>query len=281
MKALFTFALVAAACSPAIQNRSDAAAVKTTGAERPTYVLVHGALFTSAGWAPLKAELERGGSRVLTLDLPGREGDGIDPRTITIHSAAAAVCAVVRRETAPIILVGHSQGGAVITQAAGDCGDGVKGLVFVAAVAPHAGEIAFAALNPARDNTFPLCATLDPDAGLFRLNRSGPLEASFFHDLRALDAELADKALASMVSEPAGIGTTPLKFDEARVGSFPRFYIEATQDRVVSIETQREIQARWSFSRVYSHPTSHSAFLSQPAAVADDLRDAAQVALPD
>lgn len=243
-------------------------------AERPTFVLVHGALFTSTGWSRLQGKLQDQGYNVVTLDLPGRNGDGLDPRTITIDSSAEQVCRVANLQPGPVVLVGHSQGGAVITQAANDCGEQVMALVYIAAVMPKNGQTAFAGLNPERDNTFPLCVDPDPAVGLFKLKRTGPLEASFFQDLRANDAELADQTLASMVSEPLGIGTTELHFDEAKINAIPKFYVEALQDRVLSLETQRTFQALWHFNKIYSLETGHSPFLSRPKEVADALLDA-------
>lgn len=252
-------------------------AAPVQAAVQPTFVLVHGALFTEEGWAPLKAELEAKGEIVKTLNLPGRAGDGLDPRTIDIHVAAAKVCEVLSTVYGPKILVGHSQGGAVITQAFNDCGEEVKGLIFIAAVAPVDGETAFQGLDPSRDTNFNLCIELDADAGLFRLNRNGPLESSFFQDLRAVNPQLADQALASMVSEPIGIGTTKLTVDMDRYAKVAKFYVEATQDQVVSIETQRNFQAKVAFDKVYSLAASHSPMLSEPAATAAALRDAARL----
>lgn len=241
----------------------------------PTIVLVHGALFTETGFLPLKAELEAAGASVTTLNVPGRGNDGIDPKTIDIHTAAAKVCSIITAINGPVMLVGHSQGGAVITQAFGDCGANVVSLVYLAAVVPANGETAFDGLSQERDVNFGKCVTLDSAAGLFRLNPAGPLEASFFKDLRAINAELADQTLASMVSEPLGIGTSKLNFDQSRFDLVPKFYIEATDDQVISIETQRHYQDQVHFEQVYSLATSHSGFLSQPKAVADAILNAA------
>lgn len=281
MRILVSIALIAlalCACrgqSPSEPLDSDLASASI--GTKPVIVLVHGALFTKEGWGPLHRQLMYSGYNVVTLDLPGRKNDGIDPKSITIDVAAQKVCRAIKLEKGPLILVGHSQGGAVITQAASDCGANVKALVYVSAVVPKNGEIAFAGLNPARDKTFPLCVDPDPAAGLFKLKRSGPLESSFFQDLRAIDPELADQALAGMVSEPMGIGTTPLHLDVLKINRIRKFYVEATLDRVVSIETQRSFQKGWTFSKVYSHATGHSGFLSQPRAIADDLVDVTKI----
>src|SRR5262245_20461218 len=112
-----------------------------------TYVLVHGALFTSTGYQRVQSRLQNDGQNVVTVDVPGRAGDGLDPRGIDIKTAAEKVCKVVTAVGGPVVLVGHSQGGALITQALADCGTNVKGLVYLAAVVPLDGETAFQGLN--------------------------------------------------------------------------------------------------------------------------------------
>lgn len=246
------------------------------GATKPTFVLVHGALFTSSGWSRVQTQLQDRDYNVVTLDVPGRGNDGIDPKTIDINKATAKVCKVAKLQSGPVILVGHSQGGALITQATAACGDKIRALVYIAAVVPLSGEIAFQSLNPERDNTFPKCVDQQPDNGLFKLKKDGPLEASFFPDLRAIDPELADFSLTSMVSEPMAIGTTPLKYQEAKFKKIPKFYIEATEDKVVSPETQQSFQKRTPMKKVFQIKAGHSPFLSQPQAVTDALVEVAK-----
>lgn len=240
-----------------------------------TFVLVHGALFTESGFGPLKQELLQKNQNVVTINVPGRSNDGVDPKAITIQTSAEKICDAIKNISGDLVLVGHSQGGAVITQAFGDCGSNVRGLVFMAAVAPQSGETAFAGLNPNRDVNFAKCVQVDGEHGLFVLNKEGPLEASFFQDLRAINAKLADEALLSMVSEPIGIGTTKLSFDQNAYDKLPKFYIEALDDQVVSLETQRSYQKKIAFSKIYALKTGHSGFLSQPKAMSEVLIDIA------
>lgn len=241
-----------------------------------TVVLVHGALFTGAGWAPVQSRLQNAGRNVVVLDVPGRLGDGVDARTITIDTATAKLCTVVKAAGGPVVLVGHSQGGALITQAVQACGDSIRALVYVAAVVPKNGETAFDGLDPKRDVNFGKCVVLTPAEGIFKLRKDGPLEASFFADLRAKNPELADYALAGMVSEPLGIGTTKLHYNTAAFERLPKYYVEATKDEVVTPPTQRRYQTQTAFEKVYRLPTSHSPFLVLPDAVAGILEEVAR-----
>lgn len=231
-------------------------------ATHPTFVLVHGALFTSAGWMKAQSRLQNDGYNVVTVDVPGRAGDGLAPQQINIQVAAKKICKVAELQDGPVILVGHSQGGAVITQATEFCASQIKALIYVTAVAPKSGETAFDMLNPQVDVNFMKCATPDPAKGLFVLNPNGPLQSSFFQDIHPADAPAA---LASMVSEPMGVGTTKLSFDEARRNQIPKHYIETLKDQVLSPGTQKRIQARFHWDSIRSMQTGHSPFLTHPA----------------
>src|SRR5690606_27409356 len=123
---------------------------------------------------PYSAFFKMTATMSVTLDVPGRAGDPTSPKDIDLTLAAKRVCQVVNLQSEPVILVGHSQGGALITQATEFCGDRIRALVYVAAVLPLSGETAFQALNPERDTGFGKCAEFDPTARLFRLKKDGP-----------------------------------------------------------------------------------------------------------
>lgn len=236
-----------------------------------TFVLVHGALFTGAGWAPLESQLRAAGHRAVSFDVPGRTE--AEAKTVDLNVAAAKVCAVVNAQDDRVVLVGHSQGGALITQATAGCGDKIRALVYVAALVPQNGAPAFADLTPETQEAFGQAATPDPEAGIFRLNRKGPLENLFFQDLRAQDAALADSVLAGMVSEPLGIGGTPAAYDSDRFAAFPKYYVKTTQDRVVVPDNQQLFLDRTPMKRVFTLDTGHCPFLSKPQDLATILAE--------
>ncbi len=242
-------------------------------AERPTFVFVHGGLSTGSVWRFVQAALEQSGYTTATLDLPGRSDDTTDPKAIDIVVATEKACEELARHNNSVVLVGHSQGGGPITLATEICGGNIMALVYITAVVPLPGETALSSLNPRRDNTIPGCTYLDANAGLFRVNPQGPLEQAFFHDLRAVNPELADSFVSELVPEPIGIGTTKLSYDEERFRRVPKIYIETLDDKILSLETQRMYQKRFAFAKVYSLKSSHMPLLSQPKAVAEALID--------
>ena len=239
--------------------------------KKPTLILVHGALLTSNSWIGVQSYLQNHGYNVLTVDMPGRAEDGIDPKTITLNSAVDKLCQVVNLQHGKVILGGHSQGGAVITQALAKCGDRIKGLIYIAAVAPLSGENVFAMLNDQDNNDFNQCATLNTNSGLYEINYQGPLKEMFMDDATLIQA---NKAINNMAPEPAAIGDGVLEYDATLFNQIPKFYIQTTKDRIISLDTQKKIQAKIKLNKVYTMDTGHSPFVSQPQILGKNLADA-------
>ena len=228
---------------------------------KPTFILVHGALFTSSVWIGVQSYLQNNGYNVVTLDVPGRADDGIDPNNVTLSLAANKVCKVVEMQQSPVILLGHSQGGAIITQAVDQCGSRINGLVYVAAVVPLNGETAFQDLSNQDNANFDKCATFDAKANVVQINYNGPIKEMFMADATSIQSE---QAIHNMVPEPANIGNETLHYDKHVFDSIPKFYIETQNDKIISLETQKKIEAKIKLNKIYSMQTSHSPFLSQP-----------------
>lgn len=228
---------------------------------RPTIVLVHGALLTSSIWAPLQSYLQNQHYNVVTLDVPGRSDDGIVAKEVTIDLAAKKVCDVIRMQNGPVMLVGHSQAGAVNNQAIDLCGDNIQTLVYIAAVVPLNGEKPYDLLSESDAANFDKCTKLDTENGLYQIDYTGPIKEMFMAD--ASDIE-SSRAIANMVPEPIIIGENPLHFSNTRFESIPKFYIGTTQDKIISPATQKKFLERVKFVQTYFLETSHSPFLTQP-----------------
>ena len=226
-----------------------------------TYVLVHGALFTGNVWQDLEHYLKAHGAKTVVVNVPGRNHDGVKPEAATLELAAKKVCAAVRAQKGPVILVGHSQGGAIITQSSDECGRAVKALVYVAAVAPQSGESAFQALSAHDNANFDACATFNPLTESYEVYREGPIREYFMADV---SAEKAKAASGNMVSEPAMIGSVKLHFNEDQFRKIPKYYIETRDDKIIAWDTQKKIEAEWKWKKRFTMNTSHAPFLSQP-----------------
>lgn len=234
----------------------------------PTLVLVHGALLTSNIWGPVQSYLQNHHVNVVTLDVPGRLDDNISAKDADLELAAKKVCTVVNMQYGPVILVGHSQGGAIINQAINECGEKVKALVYIAAVVPLNGEKPYDLLSQTDGENFDLCTNIDHLSGLYQVNYNGPIKEMFMDDV---SAEKSSRAIATMVPEPIIIGEKPLHFSNAVFEAIPKFYIKTTNDKIISPATQEKFLNRVKFIQTFELPTSHSPFLAEPKKVGEIL----------
>jgi pimeloyl-ACP methyl ester carboxylesterase len=217
-------------------------------------VLVHGGFVDGSGWQEVYRLLKQDGYSVRIVQNP----------TLSLEGDVAAAKRVIDTQGEPVILVGHSYGGAVITEAGND--PNVAALVYIAAFAPDAGESVNTLIADPPPGA-PVPPILPPRDGFLFLDRD-KFHASFAADVPAdLAAFMADSqvpwgvdALAGTISEPAW-------------RSKPSWYLVATDDRMIPPPAQRSMAER-AGSTVVEVAGSHSIFLSQPAAVAELIEQA-------
>lgn len=218
-------------------------------------VLVHGAFADGSGWRGVYDRLIKAGHRVTIVQ-------------IATHSLADDVRATKRALAAqdgPAILVGHSYGGVVITEAGTDAK--VAGLVYIAAFAPDKGESVSALTQnaPPGASAPPI---LPPQDGALFLDRA-KFRAAFAADVDAATAEF-------MASSQAGWGLEALggAITEPAWRTKPSWYLVATQDGMIPPDAQRGMSKRAGAS-VVEVKGSHAVYVSQPQAVADLIAKAA------
>ncbi|MDY7101915.1 MAG: alpha/beta fold hydrolase [Actinomycetota bacterium] len=227
-----------------------------------TFVLVHGAWHGGWCWDEVTPRLTAAGHTVVVPDLPGH-GAGPDepaPDEVTLDAYAGRVADAVTACGEPVVLVGHSMGGVVITQAAERVPDSVAALVYVTAFLPGDGE---ALLQLAEDDPGTLVlpnlmvaedgasATLAPDA----------IGDAFYGDC---EPAVAEAAAARLVPQPLAPFATPVSTSSERFGRVPRAYIECTEDRAISIDRQRRMHGAVGVGEVRTMTSSHSPFLAHP-----------------
>lgn len=238
-------------------------------------VLVHGAWAGGWVWDTVTGPLEAAGHRPHVVELPGvgqipgvgeppgvRQGD--DDEVVDLDLLAAHVMALVQQLDGPVVLVGHSGAGVIVTQVAELVPEKVAGIGFVAGMMLPSG-IDFGAL----------CAGLGlpADVGITRwLEASSdgrwtslPPEAAaavFFHDAPVGAAIEAARRLRPQLESARLIAPT---WTVERAGTVPRLYVEATGDRTVPIEAQRRMQQLTPGARVVTLETGHAPQLSAPA----------------
>ncbi len=217
-------------------------------APAPTIVLVHGAFADAMGWARVIPLLERAGYPVVAVENPLTS---FDADVATTRRAMDA-------QPGPVVAVGHSYGGAVITQAAVGSGK-VRALVYVAAFAPDAGETVGGLWEryPA-----PMAQALRTDAAGFV-----SLDRALLRDVFAADLPEAETRIMAATQKPIHGTAFQATLGAAAWRDCPSWYLVAAEDRSISPELQR-LYARRANATTEELPASHVPFLSRPEDVA-------------
>ncbi len=232
-----------------------------------TFILIHGAWHGGWCWERVVPLLTAGGHKVLAPDLPGMEATprplGRDPLAEWADFAAELASSA----EAPVILVGHSRGGLVISQAAERAPESIHRLVYLTAFLLQAGQ-SLGDMAGRHPEVGP-AAAIRPAADPSRLDIDRDQALPIFYNLTSEeDARGAAKRLAP---EPAAALTTPLEITAERFGRVPRAYIEARHDQAISLEMQREMQAALPCDPVITLESDHSPFYSAAPALAEAL----------
>ena len=222
-------------------------------------VLVHGAWVDGSGWEGVYDALKKSGYEVTI----------VQNATASLEDDVAATKRAIAQQNGPVMLVGHSYGGAVITEAGND--PKVSGLVYVAAFAPDKGEsISTLIKDPPPGASVP--PIMPPVDGYLLLDKA-KFPASFAADVSP------DKAAFMAISQvPWGVAAFSRAITEPAWRTKPSWYLVATEDKMIPPDAQRSMSKR-AGSTVVEVKGSHAVYVSQPRAVAHLIEKAATGAL--
>jgi pimeloyl-ACP methyl ester carboxylesterase len=225
-----------------------------------TYVLIHGAWHGSWCWDKVVPLLEKEGHNVITPDLPGHGNDKSPIPEISLQAYANRVCEVVDAQSEAVILVGHSMGGIVITQAAEYRPEKIKKLVFLAAFLLKSGEFLLQYAEPDTDSLVLPNLIMAGDES-YSTWKEDALKEALYGDCSEDDVTRAKSLLVPQASAPleTPVNTTPHNF-----GRLPRVYITCNRDRAISPSIQEKMYNNLPCENVINMDTSHSPFLSAP-----------------
>ncbi len=235
------FALSASALTPA----EAAPATKNV-------VLVHGGFVDGSGWQGVYNILKKDGYNVTIVQNP----------TLSLADDVAVTKRAIAAQDGPVVLVGHSYGGVVVSEAGTD--EKVKSVVYIAAFAPDKGEsVSTLIANPPAGASVP--PILPPVDGFLALDK-----AKFAADVDPeIAAFMADSQVPWGVEAAAGAVTAPAWKEK------PSFYLVATDDHMIPPAAQRQMAKR-AGSTVVETSGSHAVYVSKPDAVAALIEQAAQ-----
>ena len=233
-------------------------------AEKPTVVLVHGAFEDAGVWRGVEAGLKKDGYRTVSVDLPGRPSNPQAPDQINLATYRDAVLDKLSDESRPVVLVGHSFGGIVISDVAEHAPTKVRTLVYVAGLVPRDGDSLASMAQSDGGSSAGRYIRFLPEKGIATV----PVEARgdlFANDgnpgqKRAVSEAIVDEPLAPL-AEAVHVGAQFAAVDKA--------YIRTTQDRVVSPAAQSAMIAGASIRKRFTVKSGHTPFVTAgPALVA-------------
>ncbi|NEB79116.1 alpha/beta hydrolase [Streptomyces sp. SID14478] len=219
-------------------------------------VLVHGGFVDGSGWQGLHKELTENGYRVHIVQNP----------TLSLAGDVAATHQILDGLDGPAVLVGHSYGGAVITEAGNH--PNVAALVYVAAFAPDKGESVNTLIADPPPGA-PVPPILPPQNGFLFLDRDK------FADSFAADLPAAQAAFMADSQVPWGVDALGGAVSEPAWRTKPAWYLVATDDRMIPPPAQRAMAERTG-AIVSETPGSHSVYVSRPATVAGVITQATE-----
>ncbi|MEX5729866.1 pimeloyl-ACP methyl ester carboxylesterase [Rhodovulum iodosum] len=230
------------------------------------FLLVHGACHGAWCWRDVLPPLAAAGHVAHAIDLPAAGLDPTPPETVTLEDCRDAVLSAI---DAPVILVGHSLGGATVTAAAAAAPAKIAALVYLTGWAPNEGESArdLRARYGCDDLLSAMVMSADRKTSTFD---AAALEGLFYHDC---PPGTVDYARAHLTPQPTAPSTAPAA---ALPAGLPRHYIRCRADRAIPIDAQTDMTRDWPADCIHEMECGHSPFFAQPEKLAHILSKIAE-----
>ena len=253
--------LVAAAllAFPTISEAAPVAGVPVK--PKATVVVVHGAFADSSSWNDVVAELDRQGYPVLSVANPLRD----------LAGDSAYLSSVLDTISGPVVLVGHSYGGAVITDGATGHTN-VHALVYIAAFAPDEGESGLAILNGYPGSELPPALVVRPFPG----GQDAYIDQAAFRKVFAADVSTVKARLMAVAQRPVALAAFAEPSSAPAWQTIPSWYLVAGADRAIPPAAQQAMAQRANAHTVVVPGASHAVLVSHPEATANLIEAAAQ-----
>ena len=248
--------MIATAVTLAVVLLASASQVSSRSTEKPvSVVLVHGAFVDGSGWQAVYDILTKDGYEVLVVQNP----------TISLEGDVAATNYAIAKAKHPVILVGHSYGGMVITEAGNN--PKVRSLAYIAAFAPDAGESVETLSKQPTPPEEPKAPLLPPQDGYLFVDPA-KFPAAF-----AADVDPATTHFMAAAQVPWGLQAVQTRITKAAWQTKPSHYLVTTKDAMIPPTAQRTMAKRTG-ARTVEIASSHAVMLSKPQEVATFIKDA-------
>ena len=233
------------------------------------FVLVHGAFAGAWIWGPLIQLLTAAGHSAEAFDLPGLGDDQTPPRDVTLDACASRLCRVLASRPESAIVVGHSMGGVIVTQAAARSPERVAALIFVAAFIPKDGQslLDLTRLPEGAGDQVQANITIQGDPPLALMPDAVSREAFY----ASCTDEVAAWAIARRRPQPVAPFATPVSIPPGALARITRYYVLCARDRAIPPPLQRRMIAENPCAVVVELDTDHTPHLSMTAELATAL----------
>ena len=233
-----------------------------------TFVLVHGAWHGAWCWYRIVPRLAQAGHTVIAPDLPSLGRDRTPIIDVSLAGWADSIGALIEATAEPVVLVGHSRGGIVISTVAERLPERIARLVYVTAFLLRDGETLLSvAETVAGTSRIVPNLVMTPDQSAIMVPGAA-LRQGFYGQCMEEDVTLAEMLLQPEAAAPSA---TPVHITPGRFGRIPRAYIECRRDQAIPVELQRRMARQSDCPVVASLDTDHSPFFSTPDALVAEL----------
>ncbi|HPN71835.1 MAG TPA: alpha/beta fold hydrolase [Saprospiraceae bacterium] len=238
-----------------------------------TFILIHGSWHNAWNWHKVIPILQLAGHQVFAVDLPGMGRDKTPIQEVRLATSVQKICDLIDTIEEKVILVGHSKNGIVISQVAEYRSEKIEKLIYLAAYLIPNGK------TQADYSKLDVDGVLKPFVTRYPETQSHTLQPEIYKEGLYHDCEdsILEMAKLLLSHEPMETGITPLELSDVKFGSIRRFYIECTEDRAVTPFIQQKMYQETICEKVYSMPTSHSPFFSQPQLLCDIFMEIANL----
>lgn len=228
-----------------------------------TFFLIHGAWQGAWAWQTLIPHLEAAGHAAVAVDLPGDGHDDTPPEIVTTMLCAEKVAGLIDRVEGPVIVVGHSMGGTVASQASELRPERISAAVYLCAFLLPDGESIVNFYDRAWEDWMTGAharVSYSDDGNLSTIDPASAIDV-FYNTADPADAKTA---AAQLTPQPEGGRRSKLQLSEGNFGRVPRVYIETLQDRSVFNELQKRMYTETPCETLFTLDTDHAPQLSAP-----------------
>lgn len=231
------------------------------------FVFVPGSFHGAWCWFKMQPLLNKNGNTSLAIDLPAHGLDHTQVKEVTLAKYVDAVCAHIEQQTGPVILIGHSRAGIVISEVAERIPNKIQTLVYLCAYLIPDGEPMVATALNDKESALVNGLIFNEQEG-WHCPKQEILKEAFYHDCSEEDNWLCSRLISR---EPNAPVATPLQLSDEKFGKVKKVYIHTMDDRAVTYPHQKKMVERTPVNTVYYLQGSHSPFLSRPGELASIL----------